>query len=278
MARGYTNNARWVIALEDGRTAFVKQAVDEPTDTWLRSEQAMYAHLEGAWVPEVLGWDGDVDPILVLEDLSGCAWPPPWTSSQVESVRAALGEVAAHPAPAGLPRAVESEIAADGWAEVARDPAPFLRLELCSERWLSSALGALLEAADTHLLEGEALCHNDVRSDNLCFRPGDDVVLFDWNHAMVGNPEFDLAFWLPSLRAEGGPPPEDIAGVQPGIVALVAGFFAGRAGLPLLPVAPKVREIQRVQLQAALPWAAAALGLAPPDGAQRITWPPTPEP
>jgi hypothetical protein len=31
VARGYTNNSRWLVGLADGRTAFIKQAVDEPT-------------------------------------------------------------------------------------------------------------------------------------------------------------------------------------------------------------------------------------------------------
>jgi hypothetical protein len=284
VARGYTNNARWVVALEDGRTAFVKQAVDGPTRDWLRGEYRMYAWLDGPWVPRLLGWDDGEEPLLVLEDLSAWTWPPPWTAARVESVRAALAEIAPHPPPPGLPRLVDSDVAAGGWPEVARDPAAFLGLGLCSERWLAGALERLLEAADPRLLDGDALCHNDVRSDNLCFRPtgrGDDVcwlpagdgspaepvVLVDWNHAAVGNPEFDLAFWLPSLSTECGPPPQEVAELDPGMVALVAGFFASRAGLPIIPVAPKVREIQRVQLEIALPWAATALGLPPPDRA-----------
>jgi hypothetical protein len=269
VARGYTNNLRWVVTLEDGRTAFAKQAVDEPTRAWLRGEHWMYTRLEGSWVPRLLGWDDGDEPLLVLEDLSECAWPPPWTATRVKSVRVALGEIAGHPPPPGLPRLVDSDVAVGGWPEVAREPAPFLGLNLCSARWLSFALKPLLEAADPHLLDGDALCHNDVRSDNLCFRPGggdEPVVLVDWNHAAVGNAGFDLAFWLPSLRAEGGPPPQEVADIDPGMVALVAGFFASRAGLPIIPVAPRVREIQRVQLEIALPWAAAALGLPAPDG------------
>jgi hypothetical protein len=88
----------------------------------------------------------------------------------------------------------------------------------------------------------------------------------DWNFAAVGNAEFDVAFWLPSLRAEGGPAPKEVAGgIDPGVVALVAGFFASGAGLPVIPAAPRVRHIQRVQLEVALPWAAAVLGLPAPD-------------
>jgi hypothetical protein len=76
--------------------------------------------------------------------------------------------------------------------------------------------------------------------------------------------EFDLAFWLPSLHLEGGPKPENVTAITPGVVALVAGFFAAEAGLPQIPHAPGVRDIQLRQLRVALPWAARALDLEPP--------------
>jgi aminoglycoside phosphotransferase (APT) family kinase protein len=133
--------------------------------------------------------------------------------------------------------------------------------------WLDRALPILIDAADPRLLDGTALLHTDVRSDNLCFRDG-ATVLVDWNHTSVGNPEIDVAFFLPSLHLEGGPPPRDVAPhVTPGMAAHVAGYFASRAGLPAPPTAPLVRDIQRRQLEVALPWAAALLDLPPPDGA-----------
>ena len=45
-----------------------------------------------------------------------------------------------------------------------------------------------------------------MRSDNLCIRDG-RAYLVDWNCACLGNPELDLAAWLPSLACEGGPQP-----------------------------------------------------------------------
>ena len=38
-------------------------------------------------------------------------------------------------------------------------------------------------------------------------------------------------------------------------------------GIPPIPQAPRVRDVRLSQLRAALPWAARALGLPPPDGA-----------
>ena len=47
----------------------------------------------------------------------------------------------------------------------------------------------------------------------------------------------------------------------PEVAALVSGFFASRAGLPIIPDAPFVRRVQREQLSTALPWVQRALGL-----------------
>ena len=82
---------------------------------------------------------------------------------------------------------------------------------------------------------------------------------------MPGDPRFDLASWLPSLEAEGGPAPEEILGSPaPELAALLAGYFCSHAGLPPIPEAPHVRELQLRQARTALPWAARELGLPPP--------------
>ena len=107
-------------------------------------------------------------------------------------------------------------------------------------------------------LDGDSVVHCDVRSDNLCLRSG-HAVLLDWNHARIGNPSFDVAFWLPSLLLEGGPLPETF-GVDE-FAVFVAGFFAAQAGSPAPPGAPRVRGFQRAQLEVALPWASRVLGL-----------------
>jgi aminoglycoside phosphotransferase (APT) family kinase protein len=141
---------------------------------------------------------------------------------------------------------------------VARDPAPFLDLGLVSQAWLEAALPALLDASQATPLDGTALLHCDMRSDNLCLREG-RAIIFDWSHGRRGNPDFDIAFWLPSLALEGGPEPETF-GVD-AFAAYVAGFFAGLAGLPPPAGAPAVRGFQLAQLELALPWACRALGL-----------------
>ena len=106
--------------------------------------------------------------------------------------------------------------------------------------------------------------HFDVRSDNICFRDG-RAVLVDWNFACLGNPIADVAAWLPSLHAEGGPQPEEVLPEEAAeLAALLAGYFSAQAARPPIPEAPHVRTLQLRQARTALPWAARALGLPPP--------------
>jgi len=266
--RGYANNRRWIVRLDGGGTAFVKHADDANTAAWLRREFEVYEHLHDDFRPDVLGWYDDDDlPVLVLEDLTACAWPPPWTPARVDAVRETLARVAAHPRLAGLRHVRETTGGGNDWLAVAEDPVPLLSLGLCSRTWLERALPALVAAVESDDLDGDTLLHCDVRSDNLCFRTVGGklrTILVDWNFVSVGDPQFDVAAWLPSLRDEGGPAPADVLpDANPAIVAYVAGFFAARAGLPPIPTAPRVRDVQRRQLEVALPWAASVLGLPP---------------
>jgi Phosphotransferase enzyme family len=255
---GWSLNEHWIVELADGRRAFLKHSAPmEPGPTWLRDERAAYAAFESSVVPRLLGWEDGARPLLVLEDLSaGAHWPPPWRTGDADAVLASLREVAATPVLAPLPRIADDSIG--GWPAVARDPQPFLGLGLVSREWLDVALPLLVDAWETTPIDGEALLHGDVRSDNLCLRDGRAIV-FDWSHARVGNPAFDVAFWLPSLALEGGPQP-DAFGVDE-FAVYVAGFFAALAGLPPPEGAPQVRGFQLAQLEVALPWAGRVLGL-----------------
>jgi len=261
--RGYTPARRMIVELSDGTTAFAKQAVNEPTAEWLRAEHSVYRQLRGSFLPALLGWDDDgIEPILVLEDLSQAVWPPPWSVERVRRVLDTIAVIGEQPVPDGV-GPMEADWVAGGWREVAEDPEPFLSLGMCDSRWLERALPTLLAAADSAPVKGDRLLHLDVRSDNLCFA-GDRTLFVDWNHASLGNPEVDMAFLMPSMVSEGGPPLETVATVAPEMTAVVAGFFAKYAGLPPVPGAPGIREVQRTQLEVALPWAIRSLGLPSP--------------
>ncbi len=262
---GYTPAERWLVDFDDGDRAFAKVGTIDHTAEWLRLERRAYADVDGGFMPRVLGWSDGPAPALLLEDLSDGNWPPPWDGQLVERVLAALDMVAATPCPGWAAELVAQAEIFSGWSEVAADPAPFLGLGLASPEWLRASLPALVETEHPRELAGDALLHFDVRSDNICFT-ADRTLLVDWNWIRRGNPLFDVAAWLPSLAVEGGPAPEEVRSEAGVFAPAIAGYFCARAGLPTIPDAPRVRQIQLEQATTALPWAARWLGLPYPDG------------
>jgi Phosphotransferase enzyme family len=260
IAKGYTVAERWVTQLEDQRCIFVKQATDEDTSKWLRSEHRAYETLKEDFMPKLIAWDDASDPILVLEDLSDGYWPPPWSKERIEQVIQLLHRLANIEGPEHFPSLDAGSTAFTGWELLAKDPSGFLGLGLVSAQWLSNALPALIRAEAGAELAGKALVHGDVRSDNVCF-VGSRTVLVDWNGAAKGNPKFDLIAWLPSLHAEGGPPPWSITTSEPELITAVTGYFAYRAWQPPHKQGAAIRQLQLAQLKAALPWTTIALGL-----------------
>ena len=107
----------------------------------------------------------------------------PGTPSRPCSARSAKSR--STPPPDGLSRLADDP--SWSWRDVAGDPEPFLGLGLCSAAWLDQALPAFLAASDPSLLDGDGLLHGDVRSDNLCIRDG-QAVLVDWNWACCRQP------------------------------------------------------------------------------------------
>lgn len=259
--RGYAMAFHAIAQFEDGSTAFVKAGAEEITSGFLRNELRFYESVEGFFMPHLLGFDAGDPPLLVLEDLSEGRWPPPWDTAAIASVRESLTAVWATPPPDWVPSVTdERDRLLGGWADVERDPTPFLSLGLCSSGWLDASLPTLRAAAENAPVEGDALLHLDVRSDNICLTDR-GAVLVDWNWVHRGNPDLDLAAWASSLHLEGGPAPEELLPGAGHLGAALAGFFGARAGLPPPPTAPKVREVQRAQLAVALAWACRELDL-----------------
>ena len=248
--RGHSGNLLARVLTRSGARQFLKVAVDEQTGAWLRAEHRFYDALGArGFLPRVLGWDPADPPVLALEDLSEHTWPPPWSSENTKAVRDALGEIASIAPPPGLPRLRDQQDLSSGWASVAGDPEPFLALGLAGEAWLDRHLSTLQAHSRPEALDGDALVHGDVRSDNLCIRDG-GCVLFDWNYAASGSPDFDLVTWLPSLALEGGPVPwEVLRDERPAMIAsMFAGYLAARAGTPAPTADSGVRELQAAQL------------------------------
>lgn len=256
---GYTAAARYV-ASAGAKRAFVKVATTPLTAEHLRREGFVYPRLTGGFMPGFVGWeDHEQAPILVIEDLSDAIWPPPWTTRALDAVLD--GIAAMHSAEAPLrPFSEAHGGVVNGWATVAAAPDPFLSLGVASKEWLARCLPSLLEAEAACPTEGRSVCHFDLRSDNICLA-ATGPKLIDWADASLGNPDLDLGFWLPSLSFEGGPLPDELLPGSGSVAALVSGYFAAHAGLPIIADAPFVRRVQREQLSTALPWAIRALKL-----------------
>jgi hypothetical protein len=264
-AGGYTATERFSVELDDGRRVFVKHAIADYLAEAVRIEHRFYADVGPSYAPQLVGFDDCEDdwPVLVLEDLSDADWRVEWTPPRVDAVRGLLRDVSATPPPAWAQpvRELLGDMLVGRWERVAADPEPFLSLGLCTREWFERAYPTLRDAANSAPIDGDALLHLDVRSDNLCFRDG-RAYLVDWNWVCVGNAELDLAGWLPSLACEGGPQPHDMLPGAGELAAALAGVWALSAGLPPPETAiAEVRELQRRQLVVALDWARRELDL-----------------
>lgn len=260
-AGGYTPALRRIATLADGTTVFVKAAVDDLTAGWLRAERRSYEALgDTAFLPRYFGCD---DTVLVIEDLRGAHWPPPWRDGDLDRVLATLDDVARHVPPDGIADGLETTAGemVRRWKAVAEDPEPFLGLGLCARAWFDRVIPVLVDAEARGTLDGDALVHLDVRSDNLCLLD-DRVVLVDWNNTARGRADFDVHCFVQSVALEGGPSPDDLLpDADPLLVAMITGYLAHSAPQPTIPTAPRVRLIQLAQLRVCLPWMTRLLNL-----------------
>lgn len=262
VAGGYTPATR-LLCKTDTASFFAKAGATPLTSEFLQREIHVYKCISGPFMPAFIAWEEHkTEPLLIIEDLSDHHWPPPWDDRQVDLVLSQIATM--HSVKIEL----KSHLQVHGrrsssWQKIAEDPRPFLSLRIADEEWLNKTLPELIANEARCETEGNSLTHWDLRSDNICLTK-ERAIFIDWNNACLSNPKLDLGFWLPSLAYEGGPLPDQIMPDEPEVAAWVAGFFAARAGLPVISDAPRVRLVQRQQLETALPWAARALDLSPP--------------
>ena len=258
---GYTPALRLLCETAED-SFFAKIGTTPSTAKSLSREIQIYNRLSGDFMPRLLASeDHDSEPILIIEDLSSQHWAPPWHGRHIELTLAQIN--ALHNTPAALETFTQVHGANDSnWRAVAADPEPFLALGLADAVWLEASLPELIPSEESCPTAGDSLTHCDLRSDNICVT-AERALFVDWNAACLSNPRLDLGFWLPSLAYESGLEPESILPDAPEVAAWVSGFFAARAGLPSISDAPRVRTVQRRQLETALPWVARALDLPP---------------
>ena len=258
-----------------GRRVFVKAVGPEPnaeSPAIHRAEARIAAALPpGVPAPRLLAaFDEDGWVALVFEDVDGAMPAQPWAPAELDRVLAAVTDLARTltPAPDGVapPLGVRAGDTFHGWRRLAaaarRGDDDLAGLDPWARRHLADL--AALESEWEAAAEGATLNHGDLRADNLLLT-ADRVVVVDWPWASVGAPWFDLLALLPSVRMQGGPPPETVfdrhsvaAGADPAavtaVLAAVTGYFVGHSRMPDPPGLPTVRAFQAAQGRAALAW------------------------
>jgi hypothetical protein len=291
---GYGPSATFHLSLADGRTAFFKGVYPLPEGSGVRwaldEEERVYLHLKEhitPWAPDyygslrLQGWH-----VMLIESVTGEKIPP-WTDSAARRATRSYAQFHAgtvdKPLPGWLSREDHLEFAGF-WRAIVTDEASLHRLTaLCptaklrrqAAHWVTSNAEELT-AAEAALRHAKRFCllHFDTRSDNVRL-DGDLLRMFDWPWSAVGPPELDFGAFAQSVASEGGPDPEALmrwyAEVLPiddrvltASVVGLSGYFADRGSQPEMPELPRLRSVQRRQLKASLPWAAARLGLEPP--------------
>lgn len=175
----------------DGSRAFAKAVGSEPnplTPGLFRHEARVLAALPAVpWRATLRASYDDGDWVaLLLDDVAGRH--PDWAAA--DDVAAVLATVERQtreltPAPARLETGSAREVALR-WSETFDTAAPS-DLEVLPT-WVrrSAALAHDLLSPLPDLLDGETLCHWDVRNDNLLIRPDGSVVTVDWGVARRG--------------------------------------------------------------------------------------------
>ena len=221
---GITAAQRFVVTFDDGSSAFVKAPTDAATREYSRMEHHVLSQLRGEFVPRVLHTS---ETLLITEDLSEAWWPADnpgadgpvtWKPGQVEALLVALDRLADAAPELPLPELASGKPPV--WPRIAAEPEAF---------GVAATLALALESAEAQLdFAGDAIVHNDVRSDNVCFI-GDRAVLVDWTNARRGHPAYDRVEIALTYAIEGGPPPWELVPDDAGFPVWHAGFLLTKA-------------------------------------------------
>lgn len=256
---------RFSVTLENGGRVFVKAATDDVTEHWLRNEYKVLSEVKAPCMPRVIEWIDGPGPVLFCEDLSDAYWPAShagvtWREGDIGLLLEAVKDIAAYDAPDGLLALKNPESAA--WSAIAANPAGFLQLGVCSEKWFAQVAGALINAELKTDVTGNSLVHGDVRSDNICIS-GQRVMFVDWSDSVRGNARHDLASLLPTLHLEGGPAPFSIMPDGGGEAAMhCAGLVQRLLADNTMP--GWLKSVFKRLVAIELAWAAESLGLEKP--------------
>jgi thiamine kinase-like enzyme len=201
-----------------------------------------------------------------LERIEGNNPSFPWRSDELDRVLEAMNGLAEALTPSAIAAPPAATILGidSYWSLLARDPAGLHTLSLDPSVVEHLDELAAVEQHHSEAAAGSTLIHADIRADNILLTD-DSVVFVDWPGASIGAPWLDLAYFLPSVAMQGGPPAFDSFREQPlaaqvdrdallAVVAHFAGFMVQRATRPPLRGIPRLREFQLAQGVEAVTW------------------------
>jgi aminoglycoside phosphotransferase len=272
---GFSPGAACRVRLSTGRGFFVKavSAEQNPDTPDLYMKEARYAAAlpPTAPAPRLLGViDERGWAVLVFEDIEGVMPAAHWPSGELRRVLEAFTDLATllDPSPVQAPSAADRLAGTfQGWRTCLRlreenpgDPLSWL------DPWAQRHLRALAELEERSLeaMAGTALCHGDLRADNILLTD-EGVYFVDWPGANIGAPWVDLVLMAPSVLMHGGAEAARsvyehplVAKADPDAVTAVAAAFAGycleRGHQPAPPGLPTIRPYQNAVGAAALQW------------------------
>lgn len=201
---GFSSSSAEILRSQADRRLFVKavRECDNPGSMTLnRAEAAALASIPASAPvpPLVAAFEHEDWFVLVTEVAPGALPAEPWTATQLDQVLAALDELQAATTPCPVPglRSVAESLGPDmlGFDRVAEDPPTDL------DPWIAEHLDSLRDAARRGIgaLDGDTLCHSDVRADNILVTEHGDVSLVDWAWASRGSRIADALQLLASV-------------------------------------------------------------------------------
>lgn len=267
---GFSPSSAEILTGASGRRLFVKAARDRdnPDSRTLNGAEAevLASMPASAPVPPLIeAFDEGEWFVLVTEVAPGALPEVPWTPAQLDLVLDALDDLqaATTPCPVGGLRSVPETLgdAMRGFERVAADPPCDL------DPWLARHLEDLRAAAERGIeaLDGNTLCHADVRSDNMLIADDGTVSFVDWAHASRGSRVVDALQLLSSVADPDGElqvntrmdavlDAHDLPrSIGTDVLTGILGFFVDAARWPYVPALPLIGPHRRARRDSLLP-------------------------
>src|SRR4051812_48394151 len=259
---GFTPGFASVLVCMDGTRHFVKAASATAqrvfAESYREEARKLQALPETVPAPRLLWVDEGDWVVLGLEYVEARAPRRPWRADELDLCLDAAEQVADQltPVPEGLELdSIETEFAdwPALWDTVLdRDQRPH------------ADEAAALAATYAEVTGGETLVHTDLRDDNVLLTPDGRALFCDWNWPVVGAPWLDSLILLISPRGDGVDVERLIAERRllrdvpadhlDRFLALVCGYLLSRAGQPVPPTSPHLRDAQRWQGEVVWDW------------------------